>query len=469
MSLVMKTLYGAFLLFAMACASGGAPEIQGGANTGALFTGARLIVGDGTVIENAAFVVQHDVIMQVGTAGEIRAPAGAVTVDLTGKTVMPALVNAHSHLGWEKYTSWGSENFTRENLIDHLHRHAYYGVGTVVSTGSDKEEVALQVQLEQRLGQIGGARFVASPGIGTPGGGPNPNFTADEGFWGQHGVSTPEEARRVVRAEAAKGVQVLKIWVDARDERRGARVKLQPEIYRAIVDEALVHDIRVLAHAPLLEDQKRLLRAGGRRLIHGPSDVDDEWIALMRQRNAFLIPTVGGLFRDPEYFEDPFFREHVSAAVLARLSDPARRRPIGQQSQGGVAGGAAAEERRRKRARDFARMNDAGIQLILGADAGFGPTGTVVGTFFGYAEHTEVAAFVRLGMTPAQAIVAATKRPAQAFGITHVGTIEPGTSADFLVLDANPLDDIANTRRIAKVYLRGDEIDRAALRAAWTE
>ncbi len=60
-------------------------------------------------------------------------------------------------------------------------------------------------------------------------------------------------------------------------------------------------------------------------------------------------------------------------------------------------------------------------------------------------------------------------RPTQAFGITHVGTIEPGTSADFLVLDANPLDDIANTRRISKVYLRGDEIDRAALRAAWTK
>lgn len=470
MSHVMKMLCSALLLFATACAGSGAPPIQGSANNGTLFTGARLIVGDGTVIEDAAFVVRHDLIMQVGTAGEIRAPAGAVTVDLKGKTVMPAIVNAHSHLGWEKYTSWGSENFTRENLIDHLNRHAYYGIGTVISTGSDKEEIALQVQLEQRLGQIGGARYVASPGIGTPGGGPNPNFTADKGFWGQHGVSTPEDARKVVQAEAAKGIQVLKIWVDARDERRGAKVKLQPEIYRAIVDEAQVHDIRVLAHAPALDDQKLLLRAGVRRLIHGPSDVDDEWIALMRQRNAFLIPTVGGLYRDAEYFTDPFFREHVSAAVLTRLSDPALRGPIGQQGQGGVAvSAAAAEERRRKRARDFARMNDAGIQMILGADAGFGPTGTVVGTFFGYAEHAELAAFVQLGMTPAQAIVAATKRPAQAFGITHVGTIEPGTSADFLVLDANPLDDIANTRRISKVYLRGDEIDRAALRAAWTK
>lgn len=332
---VIRLACGAALSVLTACAQSSRP-VQPPPATETLFTNARVIVGDGTVIENGAFVIRNQDIVSVGKEGSLQPAAGAASVNLNGGTVMPAMVNAHSHLGWEKYTSWGSQNFTRENLIDHLYRHAYFGVGTVIGTGSDKEEIALAVQRDQRLGTIGGAHYVVQPGIGTPGGGPNPNFTADQGFWGQHAVTSPEEARRVVREEAAKGVHVIKIWVDARDERRGAKMKLAPDIYRAIVDEAIVHDIRVLAHAPLLEDHKQLLRAGVRRIIHGPSEIDDEWIALMKERNAYLIPTVGVYFRNPKYYDDPFFREHVSAAVVARLSDPANLGPIGQQGAGRV-------------------------------------------------------------------------------------------------------------------------------------
>ena len=299
-------------------------------------------------------------------------------------------------------------------MIDHLYRHAYYGVGTIISTGSDKEDVALRVRLEQRKGNIGGARYHLSPGLGSPGGGPNPRFTDDPDYWGVNPVADPEQGIRTVRELAARGYRIAKIWIDDRDQRRGARIKVTPEIYQAVLREAARQDVRIIAHATTLADHKALVAAGNRRFIHMPYDtaVDAEYLEMVQRNNVYIVPTLGMVTkREPWYvpaFSDPYFYDQVPASVLESLNEnyapPATER------------GAAEEQRSALLASNLFKLKD---QVILGTDAG------AVGDFFGYADHVELALFVRMGMTPMEAIVAATIPPPP----RHSGSTTSGSCA----------------------------------------
>jgi imidazolonepropionase-like amidohydrolase len=428
------------------------------------FEGARLILGDGNVIENGALLVRGDRIAEVGPVGAVSPPAGATTIDITGKTVIPALIDAHAHLGYEGYTSWGSENYSRNNLIEHLERYAYYGFGAVFSAGADPDDLAIELQQAQRDGDVAGARFLFAAGMGPPGQGPNNRFlghalaVADlTGMTVLRGASSQEEGRAAVRSISEKGIAFVKIWVD---DRGGSQEKLDPVVYRAIIDEAKTRGMDVVVHQQSLEDMPDLLDAGVAGFLHGRlgPGVDDDLAARIRKAGAFLVPNLGlGELRRERVGADPFLQEATLPQVATRVSAAYDAR---QRAAGGSPENAAEQERELSAA--FSRLVAADVAIVLGTDAGAVPD-----HFFGYTGHRELEIFVRLGMTPMQAIVAATSRPAEHLGLTEMGTIESGKTADFVILDANPLEDIRNSRTISRVYLRGKEVDRAGLRRGW--
>jgi imidazolonepropionase-like amidohydrolase len=422
----------------------------------AVFEGARLITGDGgSPIEDSALIVEGNRFTAVGRRGAVTIPAGAARVDLSGKTVIPALVDAHVHMGYRKGLTFGPENYTRENLLDNLNRFAYYGVAAILETGTARGELAYQLRAEMPPGAL---FRTAGRGFGMPGAGPGGPMRDSA-----YGVTTEAEARLDVQELAGKKVDMIKIWVD---DRNGTVEKLKPNLYRAIIDEAHKHNIRVLAHIVELADVKDLLRAGVDGFAHmiRDKDVDDELLALLKARpNVFFEQTLWGERRAiyasrPPWLDEPVLRDTFSAKEIELL---------GEEFSGNSDNPQAAQRARamgQVNLRNTARLNAAGVMLAVGTDTG-GVTGE---QFFGLGTHIEMEIEVtRAGLTPMQALVAGTRTPAQILGLDQLGTIAPGKSADFIVLNANPLDNIANTRKINKVYLRGQDYPRALMRAKW--
>ena len=375
------------------------------------FEGARLIVGDGRVIENATLVVDGTKIAHAGAAADVRVPPGATRVSLAGKTVMPMLIDTHSHLG-----------ATRDAIVRDLKIARLLRRRRRAESGTDSYEV-----LDMRGQTIpGGARFLsAGRGITMP----EPGRTTVP-YW----VSSEAEGRKAVEELAAHKVDLVKIWVDTRD---GKYKKLTPEIYGAIIDEAHKRGLRVTAHIFDLEDAKGLIRAGIDAFAHGvrDKDIDDELMAMLKQRpNLILTPNLPdrGVKVDLGWL-----RASLPADEFTKLEAANTDRPAAQAAYG-------------IQARNLGKLNAAGVRITLGTD-GNRPWGP----------HEEMQDMVLAGMTPMEVIVAATRNSAEFLRIIDAGTLEAGKSADFIVLDANPLDDITNTRRISAVVLRGAAVDRA--------
>jgi imidazolonepropionase-like amidohydrolase/streptogramin lyase len=416
--------------------------------TATVFESARVIAGDGRApIDDGVVVVENGRFTQVGRKGAVRIPAGAPRVDLAGKTIMPALVDAHVHLGYRRGSTFTADNYTRENLLDELDRFSYYGVAAVLEAGTGRGLLPFQVRGEAHSG----ARYLtAGRGFAMPNAGPGvPMRDA------AYGVTTEDEARRDVRELAANRPDLIKIWVD---DRNGTVEKLKPNLYRAIIDEAHKHGIRVMAHINALDDAKDLLRAGIDGFAHvvRDKDVDQELIALLHQHpSIFFVETLWGE------------RNAIYGARPSWLGDRLLLGPFSSAETSGLADGLAttgSRESAERLLRNVAALNRAGVRLGLGTDTG----GVSGGGYFGLGSLIELELMVKAGLTPAQAIAAGTRTSAAILGLDALGAIAPGKAASFIVLDGNPLDDIASTRKISAVYLDGRAVDRDALLAKWS-
>ena len=392
-----------------------------GAQTGSVkaFTGATLIDGtDHAPVANATILVRDGRIVAAGPASAVQVPTGAQRVVLDGKTIIPGIVNAHGHV----------------NSPADLRTYAAYGVTTVFSLGGEPASV-FTARAAQSTPALDRARvFLAGPVLA-------PN--------------TPAEARAQVAADAEQKVDIVKIRVD---DNLGTTPKMTPEVYLAVIDEAHKRGMRVATHLFYLADAKSLLDAGSDFVAHSIRDaeVDADVISKLKQRNVCVSPT---LMREvstfvyestPPFFSDSLFLAHANREWMAALVKPEAQRAMR----------ASSSAQRYKIALEVAkknlkRLSDAGVPIAMGTDTG--PNGR----FQGYFELMELEQMVSAGLTPRQALSAATRDAARCMKLDRdLGTIESGKWADFVVLDANPLADIANVKRIASVWIAGNRVAR---------
>jgi imidazolonepropionase-like amidohydrolase len=430
-------------------------------NSVVLYEGARLISGNGSQpIASAAMLVENGIITRIGAKGSINAPRAASRVDLSGKTIMPGLINAHGHPGFQRGLTYSADNFTRDTIMEDLNRALYFGVVAVQSQGIEKGEVMYQIRADQENGRAGGARLrIAGRGIGAPNTGPGAAAYAGIAYE----ITTEAQARQAVQELAGNKVNLIKIWVD---DRNGRAPRLPPNLYRVVIQEGHKHGLKVNAHIFYHTDAVDLVDAGIDGFAHLVRDkeMDDALVASIVRHNVYVMPNLSpewNTYQDlPNWLRDgdpllTLLQESISPQVIARMRNAYLNR--NPDAVGRTRAQYAILER------SLAKLARANAKIILGSDTGLEDHP------FGMSEQHELESMAKAGMSPMQVIVSATSRPAEYLNLDKLGVLAAGKEATFLVLDANPLDNIANTQRISGIYVKGVEVDRTALRQSLTK
>lgn len=403
-----------------------------------VFKGATVIDGTGKEpLRNADLVVRDGKIESLSGA----IPKGAEIINATGKTIMPTLISAHSHLGLIQGPKAASANVTRENVRRQLKQYAKYGIGTVTSLGADGDFI-YELRDERNISAGAGPRvFTAGLGFGVAGGAP----PAAAGLDKVHRPATAEEAKAQVNELAKLRPDFVKIWID--DFNGSMPIKMSREVRRAIISEAHRNGLKVAAHVYYLSDARELVSEGIDILAHSIRDqpVDDELVSAMKEKGTFYIAT---LFLDeaffayadqPEWMKGDFFRNALEPGAAELLKPDVFKPKPGSREVLQLA------------SRNMKKLHDGGVKIGFGTDSGANPYRVQ-----GFAEHRELQLMVAAGLTPLDAIRAATQTNAALLGVSDsMGTLEAGKQASFLVLDGDPLEDIRNTENIRSVWLDG--------------
>jgi len=397
------------------------------------FTNARIIDGTGRpALERATLVIGGGRVIAVGPSASTQVPAGAQRIDASGKTIIPGLINAHAHLNVER----GATLPVRDDLVRRLKTYATYGVTSTVSLGSTQADELEGFKLMQEQDHVGLDRARL--------------YTAGLNAIGK----TPEEARKSVDRLADLHAQVIKFHIN------GNANDMNRETWSAIIDESHKKGLKVGVHIFYIKDAEAAIDEGVDILAHSirDQDVTPGLIAKMKQKNVSYIPT---LTRDlsvfvyettPPFIKEPFFqrgmalyKEQVPLVTSPEYQDKLKKDPNTE-----VIRKALVEANK-----NLKTLSDAGITVAMGTDSGVANN---PGRWQGYFEQVELEMMNKAGMSPMKVLVAATGDAAKVMELKNVGTLQPGNWADLVVLRANPLDNIRNTRAIDSVWLAGGKL-----------